>query len=121
MRLWVGKDDFLVHQSQEGLISKQPEATDAEVKQILTAVPGAPPLPLAEMKQRINQGREKARATMQPVTVIFSEEKGKSGLKSMTVPPPAIIQYTQKNENIGVNQKFGPSDFVRQPVISSPR
>jgi RNA polymerase sigma factor (sigma-70 family) len=113
--LWIGKEDFLIHQSQQRVKSKLSEATDSEVTAILTNLPGPqslPPLPIGQMKRLINEGRKKAAATMKPATVIFSENKGTSGLKSMTIDPPSITMFTQTHENIVVDKKISPADFT---------
>jgi RNA polymerase sigma factor (sigma-70 family) len=110
MTLWIGKEDFLLHKSRERLTDKLPEATDSEVKQLEAAE--TPPLPIEEMKRRINEGQKKAMTTMKPVTVIFSTDN-KTGVKSMTIQPPNVIVFTQTYENISVNQNVSPSDFRR--------
>ncbi|MEP6663823.1 MAG: hypothetical protein ABJC04_09185 [Verrucomicrobiota bacterium] len=111
--LWVGKQDDLVHQSRQSLKEKLREVTDAELETMLAEIPGKPPLPIKEMKRRINDGRKKAATTMKPVTVVFSEKKGVSGLKFVTIHPPGFTVFTQAHTNIVVNQKFSPSDFAR--------
>jgi RNA polymerase sigma factor (sigma-70 family) len=113
-RLWIGKDDDLVYQSQQSVKAHLPDATDFEIANLLASVPGRPPLSVSEMKARINKGRREASATMKPVTVIFSDNNGTSGLKSMTIQPPGITVFTQTYENISVNQQFSAADFVRQ-------
>ena len=111
--MWIGKDDFLIHQSQQRIKSRLPEATDSEVKTILASIPGQPPVAVAEMKRRINAARRKASTEMKPVTVVFDTRPGISGLKSITVPPPGVRIRTQTHENIAVNQPFAPADFAR--------
>jgi RNA polymerase sigma factor (sigma-70 family) len=115
-RLWIGKDDFLVHQSQQSVKAHLPDATDSEIANLLAGSPGQPPMSVSEMKARINKGQREASATMKPVTVVFSDNNGTSGLKSMTIQPPGITVYTQTYENISVNQQFSAADFTRQPT-----
>jgi hypothetical protein len=112
--LWIGKEDLLVHQCQQWVKDNLPlpETTDAQVAEMLANLTGPPPLPAAEIKRRINEGTKKATASMKPVTVVFSEDKG-AGLKSVTIQPPGVIVYTQTHANIVVDQKFSPSDFRR--------
>lgn len=109
--LWIGKKDFLIHQSQQR--SKRDfEATDNEIKLLSVGFPL--PLPIEEMKRRINEGRIKADATRKPVTVVFSTKKGVPGLNSMTIEPQALFTiFTQTHENIVVNPKFSSKDFAR--------
>ena len=112
-RLWVGKDDDLVYQSQQRVKARLPDATDSEITNMLASIPGPPPLPVSEMKARIDRGRKEATATMKQVTVVFSDNKGTSGLKSMTIDPPSTTVFTQTYEDISVNQKFLPANFAR--------
>ena len=113
-RLWIGKDDFLVHQSQQSIKGRLPDATDSEVASMLADIPGRPPLSVSEMKTRISRGRREASATMKRVIVVFSDNNGTSGLKSMTIDPPGITVFTQTHENISVNQQYSATDFARQ-------
>lgn len=117
LRLWIGKTDFLVHQSREEIWDPVTDATDQEVNQLLASVQAPAPLPMQEMKRRINDGRKQAAATMKPVIVVFTDKPatrpGRTVLNSMTVSPPTGRVFTQKQENITVDQQLGPADFTR--------
>ncbi len=119
--LWIGKEDFLVHRSQQWVKSK-PEDIDAELARILTNM--QPPLPINEMKRRILDGRKKAEDTMKPVTVVFTTKPatkiGQPTLMSMTVEPPSVFVFTQTHENIVANQVFSPTNFTRQKAPVEP-
>ena len=112
-RLWIGKEDLLIHQSQQRVKTRLTDATDAEVTSMVAGFPGSPPLPVAEMKRRINAARKEATATLLPVTVVFSEKKGVAGIKSITVQPPGFRVTTQTYDHIEVNQPISPADFSR--------
>jgi hypothetical protein len=61
----------------------------------------------------MNAAQEKINATRKPVTLVLSEEKGTSGLKSITLNPGNLTVFTQTHENISVTNNFSASDFVR--------
>ena len=121
-RLWIGEEDFLVHQSQERIQSKVSETTDADVSRLLNDL--QLPLPLNEMKRRINEGQKKAEATSKPVTVIFttnaSTHIGKPTLTSMTVQPPSSRVYTQTHEAIIANELLSATNFTHQKALPGP-
>ncbi|GEM_PF-4342798 len=112
--LWIGKSDSLIHQSRQNVRTKLPEATDAEISTLLAGIPGLPPLPPGEMKNRINDARKEATATGKPVTVIFSTNTTQSGLNWVTVNPPDAVVYTQTQDSIAVNEKLSPADLSQK-------
>ena len=101
--LWIGKEDFLVHQSQQRVKLKEPEFTDEDTKRLFAPVLSESAkkalvqfqtpvytngveslsLSLEEVTRRINDGKKKAYSTMKPVTVVFSEAKNVSGIISI--------------------------------------
>ncbi len=100
--LWIGKQDFLVHQTRTRYVERVDEnalssdqAIDAAIKKALT-MQNKPVTPEA-----IAAMRPQMRATMKQVLSTL-----KAGFK-------AGIVVTQTHENISVNQKSSPSDFVR--------
>jgi len=111
--LWIGKNDGLIHQSQEAIKSKVDEMTDAEADQMLAGFPGNLNLTKTTVKQRVTQARKEAAKTGKTVTVYFPENKGKNGIQSATVEPPPIFVFTQTHSNIALNQPFSPQDFAR--------
>jgi RNA polymerase sigma factor (sigma-70 family) len=132
-KLWIGKQDFLIHQSEQMVKIIEPDFTDEDTKrffagvipelgkmalsqfhvQIYTGGVGSLSLPLKELTRRINNAKHDAYHTMKPVAVVFSEAKNTSALKSVLINPPDIILFTQNYDNIVLNQKFLPSDFHR--------
>lgn len=100
--LWIGKEDFLVHQTRTRYVEKVDEnalssdqAIDEAIKKSL-AMQNKPVTPEA-----IAAMRPQMKATMKQVASTL-----KTSFK-------AGIVMTQTHENISVNQKFSPSDFVR--------
>lgn len=100
--LWIGKTDFLVHQSRTRYTEKVDEnalssdqAIDEAIKKSL-AMQNKPATPEA-----IAAMRPQMRAVMKQVQSTL-----KAGFK-------AGVVMTQTHENISVNQKFSPSDFAR--------
>ena len=135
--LWIGKQDYLVHQSQQMWKSKEADDTDEDTRryfadllpksanqgwnlltsqfkiQFYTNGVESLSLPIQEVTRRINDAKKKAYATMKPVTIVFSEATNTSGIKSIQINPPIIAQYTQTHENIVVNQVLSPSEFKK--------
>jgi hypothetical protein len=100
--LWIGKQDFLVHQTRTRYVEKVDEnallsdqAIDEAIKKSL-AMQHKPVTPEA-----IAAMRPQMRATMKQVLNTL-----KAGFK-------AGVVMTQTHENISVNQKYSPSDFTR--------
>ncbi len=99
--LWIGKTDYLVHQSRTRYTEKVDEnalssdqAIDEAIKKSL-AMQNKPATPEA-----IAAMRPQMRAVMKQVQSTL-----KAGFK-------AGVVMTQTHENISVNQKFSPSDFA---------
>lgn len=109
--LWIGRRDSLIHKSQQVMKSKLAECTEEEVTELLRPFPGAK-LSVKEIRQQINAARQKARSSLQPVTIHFKKSPGETGLDSMTISPGARV-FTQTYENISVNRQFSPGDFAR--------
>ncbi|HEX9047167.1 MAG TPA: sigma-70 family RNA polymerase sigma factor [Verrucomicrobiae bacterium] len=111
--LWIGKQDYLVHQSREQIDFRLPAATDQEVADWLNQMKraGRVTLTAAELKRRLNDGRKRASATMQPVTISFDLPKGQNGINSITVSPPGFRLRTQTYTNIVLDEKFASPDF----------
>jgi hypothetical protein len=132
-KLWIGKKDFLIHQSEQMVKIIEPDFTDEDTKrffagvvpelgkmalsqfhvQIYTGGVESLSLPIKEVTRRINNAKHDAYHTMKPVAVVSSEAKNTSALKSVLINPPEIILFTQNYDNIVLNQKFLPSDFHR--------
>jgi RNA polymerase sigma factor (sigma-70 family) len=132
-KLWIGKQDFLIHQSEQMVKIIEPDFTDEDTKrffagvipelgkmalsqfhvQIYTGGVESLSLPLKEVTRRINNAKHDAYHTMKPVAVVFSEVTNVSALKSVLINPPKIILFTQNYDNIALDQKFLPSDFHR--------
>ena len=90
-RLWIGKKDYLIHQVQiisEGARVPPPQESDADIQGILEkqnkpATPGA----IAALRTQLE--------------IALKQSQG------------AKYVFTQKHENISVNQKLAPADFAR--------
>jgi outer membrane lipoprotein-sorting protein len=91
---WIGKRDFLVHQTRTRYVEKadsSDQAIDETIKKSL--------------KMQNKPVTPEAVAAMRPQMKAIMEQL-KSGFKSGVV-------FTQTHENISVNQKFSPADFAR--------
>jgi len=100
--LWIGQQDFLVHQTRTRYMEKVDEdallsdqAIDEAIKKSL-ATQNKPVTPEA-----VAALRPQMRATMKQV------------VNTLKATFKAGVVMTQTHENISVNQKFSPSDFVR--------
>ena len=117
VRLWIGNEDFLIHQSREEILDPVTDATDQEINQLLASAHAPAPLPMKEMKRRINDGRKQAATTGKTVTVVFTDKPatrpGQMVLNSMTVSPPTSRVFTQTHLNVAANPPLGPADFHR--------
>jgi hypothetical protein len=101
-KLWIGKKDFLIHQSRTRYVEKvddsamsSDQAIDEAIKKSLE-MQNKPATPEA-----IAAMRPQMRATMKQVQTTL-----KAGFE-------AGLVMTQTHENISVNQKFPPSAFAR--------
>lgn len=122
--LWVGKEDFLVHQSREWVKMTDSETTDQMIARLLKDGMQSP-VSMDEMKRRIEEGRKKAETTMKTVTVAFADKgfvpkPGSSHLISTTIDPPSYRVYTQTYRDIVVGQTLTSSNFVHTNAISHP-
>jgi hypothetical protein len=93
--LWIGKQDYLIHQAQtivEGASFTLPAMSDATIKRMLEG----------QKKEATSENMAAMRKQLEAVNkkVQSSIEGGK-------------IISTQAHENILVNQKFSPADFAR--------
>ena len=91
---WIGKRDFLIHQTRTRYVEKADssgQAIDEAIKKSL--------------KMQNKPVTPEAVAAMRPQMKAIMEQL-KSGFESGIV-------FTQTHENIVVNQKFSPSDFAR--------
>jgi outer membrane lipoprotein-sorting protein len=89
-RLWIGKEDHLIHQMQtmtEG-VSIPLQESDSDVRTILE--------------------RQNKPVTPEAIAALRAELE-----KSTSPAQGGKIVFTQKHENIVVNKKFSPSDFGR--------
>lgn len=112
--LWIGKHDYLVHQSRERIDFK-PDATDEEVADLMDQIKkasGKVTLSAAEIKRRLTDGRKKATASRQAVTISFDLPKGQSGIRSITLSPLGFRLRTQTLTNIAVDENFTGADFT---------
>jgi RNA polymerase sigma factor (sigma-70 family) len=105
VRLWIGKEDYLIRQSRETFKLQPPETSDAEVQGYFKGIPGQT-MPskreLVALKAKLNAAYKKSYETMTDVTVVISERKGVPGLNSITIHPPTAnaTVYTQSHEGI---------------------
>ncbi|MGH7991695.1 MAG: hypothetical protein ACREDS_16085 [Limisphaerales bacterium] len=92
--LWIGKQDYLMHQTQtimEGASIALPQMSDAKIKEVLENQNKPATLEaIAAYKKQVQDGMKKALAML---------NTGK-------------ISFKQTHENISVNQKFSPADFA---------
>jgi hypothetical protein len=92
--LWIGKKDFLIHQTR----TKYVEKADSSDQAIDEAIKKA-------LKVQNKPATPEAIAAMRPQMKTIMEQV-KTGLESGLVS-------TQTHENIIVNRKFSPADFTR--------
>jgi hypothetical protein len=113
VKLWIGKEDSLIHQSQYTLKGQRADENDADVAAMFGASPL--PLPLPRLRREINEARRKADREMKPVTIVFSKDTHTPGMKSMTFnpTPPSYFVFTQNHEHIAENPQYAPADFAR--------
>jgi len=92
--LWIGKQDFLIHQSKiiiEGVQITPSQISDAAIKQMLE-----------------NQNKP-----ITPEAIAATRKTMETGMKTaQTMIGSAPVIFTQTHENISVNQQFSPSDFA---------
>jgi RNA polymerase sigma factor (sigma-70 family) len=91
---WIGKRDFLIHQTRTRYVEK----TDSSDQAIDEAIKKS-------LKMQNKPVTPEAVAAMRPQMKTIMEQL-KSGFESGIV-------YTQTHENIVVNEKFSPADFAR--------
>jgi RNA polymerase sigma factor (sigma-70 family) len=108
--LWIGKQDWLIHQSREQI---NVQITDSDVRALLAKIPVPPASSIVELKRRLNEGRKKAKATGKPVTVMLTADKAATGLNSLTFDTPETLIFTQTVGNMVLNPAFSPADFRR--------
>jgi len=100
--LWIGKKDFLIHQSRTKYVEKVDENALASDQAVDEAIK-------TSLKMQNKPATPEAIAAMRPqMRTIMKQVQAtlKSGFESGMV-------YTQTHENIVVNQKFSPADFAR--------
>jgi RNA polymerase sigma factor (sigma-70 family) len=94
--LWIGKQDYLIHQTQthlEGTSIKMPEFSDSQIKGMLKeSNTPATPEAIAARRKLLDAASQQAQSLM---------TSGK-------------FTFTQTHENIVVNKKFSPADFARE-------
>jgi len=93
--LWIGKQDYLIHQTQttiEGMDIKLPEMTDDRLKNILKLQNRpATPEAIATLRQKLETANQKAKSLMAAGPMIF----------------------TQTHEHIVANPPLAAADFAR--------
>jgi RNA polymerase sigma factor (sigma-70 family) len=114
-RLWIGKHDLLVHQSQQIYHFKPEATTDAEIDGFLAVSQGKLALTHAELKAKVIAARQKAFDTMKPVTLVLSANPAIPGINSVTFNPPGsnAVVTTQIHDHIAINRPYSPADFAR--------
>jgi hypothetical protein len=100
--LWIGKKDFLIHQSRTKYVEKVDENTASSDQAIDEAIK-------TSLKMQNKPATPEAIAAMRPqMKTIMKQVQTtlKSGFESGLVS-------TQTHENIVVNEKLSPADFAR--------
>ncbi len=92
--LWIGKRDFLIHQSRTKYVEKE-DSSDRAIDEAIKK----------SLKMQNKPVTPESVAAMRPQMKAIMEQL-KSGFESGLVS-------TQTHENIVVNQKFSPADFAR--------
>jgi RNA polymerase sigma factor (sigma-70 family) len=99
--LWIGKRDFLIHQSRMRYVEKTDSSapTDQAIDEAIKT----------SLKMQNKPATSEAVAAMRPQMKEIMKQV-QTTLKSSF---ESGIVYTQTHENIVVNQKFSPADFAR--------